>query len=174
MTALGSAFDGLRHGCDTYVAQFEPYEIGIITSLSTGIATISGLPNVGNEELVSFPGNRLGMTFNVDENEVGIILLCEYQSLHVGDEVRRTGRVMDVAVGDTLLGRVIDPLGNPLDGKPPVISEHRLPVERPAPAIMDRAPVRVPLQTGLKVVDAMIPIGRGQRELILGNLCVGL
>jgi len=173
MTALGSAFDGLRHGCDTYVAQLESYEIGIITSLSTGIATISGLPNVGNEELVSFPGNRFGMTFNVDENEVGIILLCEYQSLHVGDEVRRTGRVMDVAVGDTLLGRVIDPLGNPLDGKPPVISEHRLPVERPAPAIMDRAPVRVPLQTGLKVVDAMIPIGRGQRELILGDRQTG-
>jgi F-type H+-transporting ATPase subunit alpha len=150
-----------------------PEEIGIITSLSTGIATISGLPNLGNEELVSFAGGRLGMAFNVDEDEVGLILLCDYQDLHVGDEVRRTGRVMDVAVGNALLGRVLDPLGRPIDGKPPLMIEHRLPVERPAPAIMDRAPVSVPLQTGLKVVDAMIPIGRGQRELILGDRQTG-
>ena len=173
MTALDSAFDGLRNACATYSPELEPHEIGIITSLSTGIATISGLPGVGNEELVSFSGNRLGMAFNVDENEVGLILLCDYQQLHAGEEVRRTGRVMDVTVGDALLGRVIDPLGRPLDGRPPVLSEHRLPVERPAPAIMDRAPVSVPLQTGLKVVDAMIPIGRGQRELILGDRQTG-
>jgi len=115
----------------------------------------------------------LGMAFNVDEDEVGLILLCDYQDLHVGDEVRRTGRVMDVAVGNALLGRVLDPLGRPIDGKPPLMIEHRLPVERPAPAIMDRAPVSVPLQTGLKVVDAMIPIGRGQRELILGDRQTG-
>jgi F-type H+-transporting ATPase subunit alpha len=113
------------------------------------------------------------MAFNVDEDEVGLILLCDYQDLHVGDEVRRTGRVMDVAVGNALLGRVLDPLGRPIDGKPPLMVEHRLPVERPAPAIMDRAPVSVPLQTGLKVVDAMIPIGRGQRELILGDRQTG-
>jgi len=91
-----------------------PEEIGIITSLSTGIATISGLPNLGNEELVSFAGGRLGMAFNVDEDQVGLILLCDYQDLHVGDEVRRTGRVMDVAVGNALLGRVLDPLGRPI------------------------------------------------------------
>ena len=128
----------------------------MITSLSTGIATISGLPHVGNEELVSFAGGRLGMAFNVDEAEVGLILLCDYQELHVGDEVRRTGRVMDVGVGDALLGRVINPLGRPLDGQPPAISQRRLPVERPAPAIMDRAPVSIPLQTGLKVIDAIL------------------
>ena len=145
----------------------------MITSLSTGIATISGLPHVGNEELVSFAGGRLGMAFNVDEAEVGLILLCDYQQLHVGDEARRTGRVMDVAVGDALLGRVINPLGRPLDGQPPAILQRRLPVERPAPAIMDRAPVSIPLQTGLKVIDAMIPIGRGQRELILGDRQTG-
>jgi len=109
----------------------------------------------------------------VDEGEVGLILLCDYQDLHVGDEVRRTGRVMDIGVGNGLLGRVLDPLGRPIDGKPPPLTEHRLPVERPAPAIMDRAPVSVPLQTGLKVVDAMIPIGRGQRELILGDRQTG-
>ena len=173
LTALDGAFDGIRDACATYSPSLVPEEIGIITSLSTGIATISGLPNLGNEELVSFARGRLGMAFNVDEDEVGLILLCDYQDLHVGDEVRRTGRVMDVVVGNALLGRVLDPLGSPLDGKPPVQSEHRLPVERPAPAIMDRAPVSVPLQTGLKVVDAMIPIGRGQRELILGDRQTG-
>lgn len=173
LTALDGAFDGLRDVCATYSPSLAPEEIGIITSLSTGIATISGLPNLGNEEMVSFAGGRLGMAFNVDEDEVGLILLCDYQDLHVGDEVRRTGRVMDVAVGNALLGRVLDPLGRPIDGKPPLMVEHRLPVERPAPAIMDRAPVSVPLQTGLKVVDAMIPIGRGQRELILGDRQTG-
>lgn len=173
MTALDSAFDGVRQGCEAFSVAFETQEVGIVTSLSTGMATISGLPGVGNEELVEFSGNRLGMAFNIDEDEVGLILLCDYQDLHTGDEVRRTGRVMDIVVGDALLGRVIDPLGRPLDGKPPIVSEHRLPVERPAPTIIDRAPVNVPLQTGLKVVDAMIPIGRGQRELILGDRQTG-
>jgi F-type H+-transporting ATPase subunit alpha len=173
LTTLDGAFDELSDACATFVPRLVPEEIGIITSLSTGIATISGLPNLGNEELVSFAGDRLGMAFNVDEDEVGLILLCDYQDLHVGDEVRRTGRVMDVAVGNALLGRVLDPLGRPIDGGPPLLAEHRLPVKRPAPAIMDRAPVSVPLQTGLKVVDAMIPIGRGQRELILGDRQTG-
>ena len=109
MTALEGAFEDLRRGCDTYTAEMDPYEIGIVTSLSTGIAIISGLPNVGNEELVSFSGNRLGMAFNVDEEEIGVILLCDYEEL-AGDEVRRTFRVMDIAVGEALLGRVIDPL----------------------------------------------------------------
>jgi len=111
--------------------------------------------------------------FNVDEDEIGVVLLGDYWDLHAGDEVTRTGRVMDVAVGDGLLGRVIDPLGRPLDGRGPVASDARLPIERAAPAIMDRAPVTVPLQTGLKVVDALIPIGRGQRELILGDRQTG-
>ena len=173
MTALDRAFDELGEACATYSPRLVPEEVGTITSLSTGIATISGLPNLGNEELVEFAGGSLGMAFNVDEDEVGLILLCDYQDLHVGDEVRRTRRVMDVGVGDALLGRVLNPLGRPLDGKPPVTVEHRLPAERPAPAIMDRAPVSVPLQTGLKVVDAMIPIGRGQRELILGDRQTG-
>jgi F-type H+-transporting ATPase subunit alpha len=114
-----------------------------------------------------------GIAFNVDEDEIGVVLLGEYWHLHAGDEVERTGRVMDVAVGDGLLGRVIDPLGRPLDGNGPVAASERLPVERPAAPIMDRAPVTVPLQTGLKVIDALIPIGRGQRELILGDRQTG-
>ena len=111
--------------------------------------------------------------FNVDEAELGVVLLGDDSGLHAGDEVRRTGRVMDVAVGDGLLGRIIDPLGRPLDGLGPVPSTERLPIERPSAAIMARAAVTVPLQTGLKVIDALIPVGRGQRELILGDRQTG-
>ena len=153
--------------------ELTPREVGTITSVATGIAKVSGLPGVGFEELVTFPGGELGIAFNVDEDEIGVVLLGDYWRLHAGDEVRCTGRVMDVAVGDGLLGRVIDPLGRPLDGNGPVVSSERLPIERPAPAIMDRSAVTIPLQTGLKVIDALIPIGRGQRELILGDRQTG-
>ncbi|MEO8901772.1 MAG: alternate F1F0 ATPase, F1 subunit alpha, partial [Polyangiaceae bacterium] len=141
--------------------------------VATGIATVSGLPNVGFEELLEFAGGVFGIAFNVDEDELGVVLLGEYWHLRAGDEVERTGRVMDVAVGDAVLGRLLDPLGRPLDGAGPVNARERLPIERPAAAIMDRAPVTIPLQTGLKVVDALIPIGRGQRELILGDRQTG-
>ena len=134
---------------------------------------MSGLPGVGFEELLVFPGDLLGMAFNVDATDIGVVLLGDYWQLKAGDEVTRTGRVMDVLVGDGLLGRVIDPLGRPLDGKGPVTATERLPIERPAPQIMDRAPVTTPLQTGLKVIDALIPVGRGQRELILGDRQTG-
>jgi F-type H+/Na+-transporting ATPase subunit alpha len=170
---LDQAFTGLARARESFVPQITVQEVGIITRVSVGIATISGLPGVGFEELVSFPGGLLGIAFNVDKDEVGVILLGGYQALHAGDEVTRTGRVMDVAVGDGLLGRVIDPLGSPLDGKDAPDSAGRRPVECSAPPIMDRAPVVLPLQTGLKVVDAMIPIGRGQRELILGDRQTG-
>ena len=168
-----SVFAGIRQVREAFTPQLTPREVGIVTNVSTGIATLSGLPGVGYEELVKFRGDLLGIAFNVDEDEIGVILLGEYQDLHAGDEVERTGRVMDIAVGDGLLGRVIDPLGKPLDGKGVIAGDERLPVERPAPPIMDRAPVVVPLQTGLKVVDALIPIGRGQRELILGDRQTG-
>jgi F-type H+-transporting ATPase subunit alpha len=141
--------------------------------VATGIAKVSGLPGVGFDELLKFPGDMYGIAFNIDEEEIGVVLLGDYVNLQAGDEVERTGRVMDVAVGDELLGRVIDPLGRPLDGNGPVSAKERLPIERPAVAIMDRAPVTVPLQTGLKVVDALIPIGRGQRELIVGDRQTG-
>ena len=167
------AFTGLSQGRATFTPQLTPHEVGTITSVSTGIARVSGLPGVGFDELVKFPGDVFGIAFNVDEDDIGLVLLGEYWHLHAGDEVERTGRVMDVAVGDGLLGRVIDPLGRPLDGNGPVAASERLPIERPAAPIMDRAPVTVPLQTGLKVIDALIPIGRGQRELILGDRQTG-
>ena len=174
---LRSVFDrtfaGISKGLGAFTPPFTPREVGTVVSVATGIAKVSGLPGVGFEELVTFPGGVLGIAFNVDEDEIGVVLLGAYQDLHAGDEVKRTGRVMDVAVGEELLGRVIDPLGRPLDGKGPVPSNQRMPIERPAAAIMDRAPVTVPLQTGLMVIDALIPIGRGQRELILGDRQTG-
>ena len=168
-----TAFDGLSQVRETFKPQLRPREVGKITSVATGIAKVSGLPGVGFDEVVIFPGDVLGIAFNVDADEIGIVLLGEYWHLQAGDEVQRTGRVMDVAVGNGLLGRVIDPIGRPLDGNGPVAASRRLPVERPAAAIMDRAPVTVPLQTGLKVIDALIPVGRGQRELILGDRQTG-
>ncbi len=167
------AFTSMSRTREGFTPQFVPREVGTITAVSTGIARVSGLPSVGFEELVQFPGGVFGIAFNLDEDEIGVVLLGEYWHLHAGDDVERTGRVMDVAVGDGLLGRVVDPLGRPLDGHGPVVSSARLLIERPAPPIMDRAPVTVPLQTGLKVVDALIPIGRGQRELILGDRQTG-
>ncbi len=167
------AFAGMQRAREAFTPSLAPREVGTVTTISTGIARVSGLPGVGFEELVTFPGGVSGIAFNVDEGEIGVVLLGEYWGLHAGDEVLRTGMVMDVAVGEGLLGRVIDPLGRPLDAKGPVISSARLPIERPAAHIMDRAPVTVPLQTGLKVVDALVPIGRGQRELILGDRQTG-
>lgn len=173
LPAVDRVFADLRRTREAFSANIEIQEVGVVTNVSTGIATVSGLPGIGFEELVRFSNGTLGIAFNVDAFCVGIILLGDYQNLHAGDEVTRTGRVMDVAVGNALLGRVIDPLANPLDGRGPIDTSERRPVESEAPPIMDRAPVIVPLQTGLKVVDAMIPIGRGQRELILGDRQTG-
>ncbi len=148
-------------------------EYGTVSFVGHGIARVSGLPGVQSEELVRFPGDLFGVAFNLDPEEVGIILLDEGEELRAGSEVRRTGRVLDAPVGEALLGRVVDSLGRPLDDRGPLRTAQRLPIERPAPGIIDRAPVTVPLQTGLKVVDALIPIGRGQRELIVGDRQTG-
>ena len=148
-------------------------ETGIVSSVTTGVARVSGLPGVGSQELVRFGNHLEGITFDIDPDGIGIVLLGDFQHLVTGSEVRRSGRVIDIPVGAGLLGRVISPLGQPLDNGGPLAFDRRLPVERPAPAIMDRAPVSVPLQTGIKVIDALIPIGRGQRELILGDRQIG-
>lgn len=154
-------------------AELKAREIGVVRFIGRGIARVEGLPGVQSEELVRFPGNVLGMAFNLDPEAVGVILLGESTGLKAGDEVRRTGRVLDIPVGEGLLGRVVDPTGRALDHRGPVRTSRRRPIEREAPPIMERAPVIVPLQTGLKVVDALIPIGRGQRELILGDRQTG-
>jgi len=167
------AFADIRHVRAVFTPSLKPREIGTVIDVSTGIARVRGLPNVGLEELLEFPGDVFGIAFNLDEDEIGVVLLGDYAHLRAGAEVLGTGRVMDIGVGNELLGRVLDPLGRPLDGGGPIATSRRLPVERPAAAIMDRAPVTVPLQTGLTVVDALIPIGRGQRELILGDRRTG-
>lgn len=150
-----------------------PVEVGEVTFVGRGVVRARGLHGARSEELLQLPGHRLGMAFNLDPDEIGIVMLDHATDVSAGDEVRRTGRVLDVPVGDDLLGRVIDPVGRPLDGHGPVRSVFRRPCERESPPIMDRAPVTVPLQTGLKVIDALIPIGRGQRELILGDRQTG-
>jgi len=172
-TVFDGAFSEISQAREAFAPQLKPREVGTITSIATGIAKVSGLPGVGFEEVLKFPGDMYGIAFNVDEDEIGVVLLGDYWHLHAGDEVERRGHVVDVPVGDGLIGRIINPMGRPLDGKGPVLSGTRLPVERPAPPIMDRAPVTVPLQTGIKVIDALIPVGRGQRELILGDRQTG-
>lgn len=148
-------------------------EVGRITYIGEGVARLTGLPNAQAEELLLFPGDVLGMVFNLDRDEIGAILFDEEKHISAGDEVTRAGRALDVPVGDALLGRVVDPLGRPLDGLGPVRTIGRRPVEREAALITQRAPVSVPLQTGIKIVDALVPIGRGQRELIVGDRQTG-
>jgi F-type H+-transporting ATPase subunit alpha len=172
-STLNALYASLKQGRLKVAADIKGQEIGTVTSVSTGIALVSGLPNVGFDELLYFGKDLYGIAFNLDEKEIGVVLLGDAWRLNVGDEVKRTGRVMDIAVGPELLGRVIDPLGRPLDGiQPPALAQRR-PIERPAPAIIKRSPVTEPLQTGIKVIDALLPIGRGQRELILGDRQTG-
>jgi len=154
-------------------ADLATHEVGRVTALSQGTARVRGLPNVRAEELVRFSGGLLGLAFNLEPDEVGVVLLGPSQDLKAGDLVHRTGRIQDVPVGTALLGRVVDALGRPLDDRGPLRLTERRSVERPAPPIMHRAPVTRPLQTGIKVIDALLPIGRGQRELILGDRQTG-
>ncbi|MDJ0707485.1 MAG: alternate F1F0 ATPase, F1 subunit alpha [Leptolyngbyaceae cyanobacterium MO_188.B28] len=170
---LGQTVTAFEQALADQSMALQSQEIGTVTYLGNGIARAIGLPNVQSEELIRFPGDRLGVAFNLDPGEVGIILLDGSDALKSGCEVQRTGRVLDTPVGEGLLGRVVDAKGQPLDDRGLVATLERRPVERPAPAIMDRAPVTIPLQTGIKVIDALIPIGRGQRELILGDRQTG-
>ena len=148
-------------------------EVGRIVSVGAGIARIRGLPGVQADELVSFDGGLLGLAYNLDPDEVGVVLLGRSQKLVAGSLARRTGRILDVPVGEALIGRVVDALGRPIDERGSIPLTERRPVERPAAPIMHRAPVTKPLQTGLKVIDSLLPIGRGQRELILGDRQTG-
>jgi len=170
---INSTFDQFDGGIEAFIFPFAPREVGFVTSVTTGIAKVSGLPGAGFDEVLQFSDDLFGIAFNVDEDEIGVILLGEDTLVNAGDEVVRTGSIIDIPVGNTLIGRVVNPLGKPIDGKGPIASTKRLPIERPAPAILDRSPVDAPLQTGLKVIDALVPIGRGQRELILGDRQTG-
>ncbi len=170
---LGRSFSIIERVTKGYKVAIQPLEVGKVVHVGEGVARVTGLPGVRSEELVRFDGGAMGLTFNLDAEEVGVILLGESSEVCAGSEVRRTRQVADVPVGYELLGRVIDPLGSALDGKGKINTWQRRPIERPAPSIMDRVPVDTPLQTGIKAIDALIPIGRGQRELILGDRQTG-
>ena len=172
-TVLDETLEAVEQVSRESPAAPELREYGIVNFVGQGIARVRGLPNVKSEELVRFAGDRLGMTFNLDPDEVGVVLLDDCSAVESGSEVWRTNRVLDVPVGEALLGRVVDPLGRPLDNAGPPETHLRSTIECEAPSIMDRDPVTVPLQTGTKVVDALIPVGRGQRELILGDRQTG-
>ena len=170
---IDDTFLQLEKFTEKFSPSLVPREVGTVISVATGITKISGLPGVGFEELLTFPGGLFGIAYNIDVTEIGAILLGEDTLLNAGDEVQRTGRVVDIPVGFALIGRVVNPLGEPIDDKGGIAYKERLPIERPAAAIMDRSAVNVPLQTGIKAIDALIPIGRGQRELILGDRQTG-
>ena len=163
----------IREQIENYEGVVEVAETGSVISLGDGIARLHGLEKVMAGEMLDFPHNVAGIAMNLEEDEVGAVLLGDYTELKEGDEVRRTGRIISVPVGDALIGRVVDALGRPLDGKGPIQTETYNPVERLAPGVIDRRPVTEPMQTGLKAVDGMIPIGRGQRELIIGDRQTG-
>jgi len=170
---VDDTFTTLDHVLSEHSAGLKSEEIGVINYVGQGIARVAGLSNVRSEELVRFPGDLVGLVFNIEPREIGIVMLDPGNDLTAGSEVHRTGRVLDVPVGEELLGRVVDAFGRPLDNQGEIRTLQRLPVEREAPPIMHRDPVTVPLQTGIKAIDALIPIGRGQRELILGDRLTG-
>jgi F-type H+-transporting ATPase subunit alpha len=163
----------LDAGLDAHRPALRSEQIGIVTRLGAGVAEVEGFTELSANELIVFPGGLVGAASDIEEGRAGVILLGPAETMTVGAEARRTGRVVDVPVGRGLLGRVVDGLGRPIDGHGPLRTAMRWPVERPAPAILDRAPVEMPLQTGIKAVDAAIPIGRGQRELIIGDRQTG-
>jgi F-type H+-transporting ATPase subunit alpha len=148
-------------------------EYGELISVGDGIARIYGLENVMSNEMVEFEDGTIGLAFNLEESSVGVVILGDYEQLKEGDKVKRTGKILQVPVGNELLGRIVDPLGRPLDDGPQIKGEMTYPVERIAPGIATREPVKIPLQTGIKAIDSMIPIGRGQRELIIGDRNTG-
>jgi len=163
----------LRHEIENYDRAIDVSEVGTIMSVGDGIARIHGLDKVMSGELIQFDHGVSGIAMNLEEDQVGAVLLGEYQHIKEGEEVRRTGKIMSVPVGDAMIGRVVDALGRPIDGKGPINSEKTLPIERIAPGVVDRQGVKQPLQTGIKAIDGMIPIGRGQRELIIGDRQTG-
>ena len=163
----------LKQQLDDYKIDIDISEVGEVISVGDGVARTSGLRNVMSSELVELPNDVFGMALNLEEDNVGIVLFGDSRHVKEGDLAKRTGKVLEVAVGEKLLGRVVNPLGHPMDGKGAINSEHSLPVERKALGVMQRQPVTEPLQTGIKAVDSMIPIGRGQRELIIGDRQTG-
>ena len=178
MAELSISPDVIRDALKDFVAAYEPAsatatEVGTVVDAADGIAHVEGLPGVMANELVTFADGTLGLALNLDENEIGVVVLGDFAGIEAGTEVTRTGEVLSVPVGDGYLGRVVDPLGNPIDGLGAIASEGRRALELQAPGVMQRKSVHEPLQTGVKAIDAMIPVGRGQRQLIIGDRQTG-
>ncbi|MFN3974857.1 MAG: F0F1 ATP synthase subunit alpha, partial [Dehalococcoidia bacterium] len=163
----------LRRQIEGYEARVGMAEVGTVVEVGDGIARVHGLAGCRYSELVEFPGGNLGIALNLEEDSVGVVLLGGEAEVKEGDTARTTGRIVEVPVGEALLGRVVDALGRPLDGKGPIKTDRFRPVERVAPDVTKRKSVDTPVQTGIKAIDAMIPIGRGQRELIIGDRSTG-
>jgi F-type H+-transporting ATPase subunit alpha len=163
----------IRQQIENFDAGVTVTEVGTVIKIGDGIAELHGLEKVMAGELLEFPHDVRGLALNLEEDKVGAVLFGDFQTIREGDLVKRTGRIMQVPVGEALVGRVVDVLGNPIDDAGPIVTEHYYPVERIAPGVVDRQPVKEPLQTGLKAIDAMVPIGRGQRELIIGDRQTG-
>jgi F-type H+-transporting ATPase subunit alpha len=163
----------LREQIENYQQTVAVEEVGSVISVGDGIARVHGLDNCMAGEMLDFSHNVFGIALNLEEDQVGTVLLGDYTEIEEGDIVKRTNKIMSVPVGDAMIGRVVDAIGNPVDGKGPVLTKERNPLERIAPGVIDRQPVREPIQTGIKSIDSMIPIGRGQRELIIGDRQTG-
>ncbi len=163
----------LRQQIEAFSVSVDVSEVGEVIEIGDGVARVSGLENVMSSELVELPNGVFGMALNLEEDNVGLVLFGESRKVKEGDLAKRTERVVEVPVGEEMLGRVVNPLGHPMDGKGPIDAKESLPIERKALGVMQRSPVNQPLQTGIKAIDAMIPIGRGQRELIIGDRQTG-
>src|SRR6202166_1012935 len=163
----------IRQQIENYESKIAVDEVGTVITLGDGIARVHGLDKVMAGELLEFPHNVAGIAMNLEEDQVGVVLLGEYTEISEGDTVKRTGRIMSVPVGEALIGRVVNALGQPIDDKGPISTDKFLPVERLAPGVIDRQSVREPMATGIKAIDTMIPIGRGQRELLIGERQTG-
>ncbi len=163
----------IKREIESYEKALEVEEVGTILEVGDGIARIHGLKKTMAGEMLEFPGNVFGLALNLEEDTIGAVILGEYLELREGDSVKRTGRVLEAPVGEAMLGRIVDPMGNPLDDKGPIQTDQFRKIDIRAPGVIERQPVKVPLQTGLKAIDSMIPIGRGQRELIIGDRGTG-
>ncbi len=170
---MRSIADGIKQQLEKVNGDIDVFQTGEVLTLGDGICRVSGLADVMAGEMLEFPGGLKGMVQDLDKNNVGVVLLGPFGHLQEGDSVRRTGRIVEVPVGDALVGRVVDAMGSPIDGKGPIKTDSFRPVESPAPSVLARQPVSVPMQTGLKAIDALVPIGRGQRELIIGDRQTG-
>jgi F-type H+/Na+-transporting ATPase subunit alpha len=163
----------IRDQIGSYAVDVNVAEVGTIVSVGDGIARVHGVENTMAGEMLEFPHGIYGIALNLEEESVGVVLLGDYSEIREGDTVKRTGRIISVPVGNEIVGRVVNALGQPIDGKGPIVSKASMPIERLAPGVVDRQPVKEPMQTGLKAIDAMVPIGRGQRELIIGDRQTG-